>query len=88
MGEHVAIASINSPMQCMMKKVCAQCLQRHVDPETGKEEFVFSCFDQDQKMDNVDFKFLNSRLRQNTVLEKLSANLIGMMTDSVDLPHI
>jgi len=49
---------------------------------------VFSCFDQDQKMDNVDFKFLNSRLRQNTVLEKLSANLIGMMTDSADLPHI
>lgn len=88
MGEHVAIASINSPMQCMMKKVCAQCLQRHVDPETGKEEFVFSCFDQDQKMDDVDFKFLNSRLRQNTVLEKLSANLIGMMTDSADLPHI
>ena len=33
---HVGIGSINSPMQCMMKEVCAQCLQRHVDPETGK----------------------------------------------------
>ena len=30
--EHVGIASINSPMQCMMKEVCAQCLQKHVDP--------------------------------------------------------
>ena len=30
--EHVAIASINSPMQCMMKEVCAQCLQRQIDP--------------------------------------------------------
>src|SRR5437764_15398923 len=29
---HTAIASINSPMQCMMKEVCAQCLQRHVNP--------------------------------------------------------
>ena len=22
----------------MMKEVCAQCLQKHVDPETGKED--------------------------------------------------
>src|SRR5206468_8776230 len=70
--EHVGIASINSPMQCMMKQVCAQCLQRHVDPTTGKESFVFSCFNQDQKMDEVDFINLRARLRQNTVLEKLS----------------
>ncbi|EQD49629.1 hypothetical protein B2A_07604, partial [mine drainage metagenome] len=26
---HVALASINSPMQCMMKAICAQCLQSH-----------------------------------------------------------
>ena len=26
--DHRAIASINSPMQCMMKEICAQCLQR------------------------------------------------------------
>ena len=35
--EHEAIGSINSPMQCMMKEICAQCLQKHVDPVTGKE---------------------------------------------------
>ena len=64
--EHVAIASINSPMQCMMKEVCAQCLQKHVDPVTGKETFVFSCFNQDQEMDRVDFPNLAARLRQNT----------------------
>ncbi len=34
---HRAIGSINSPMQCMMKEICAQCLQPHVDPATGKE---------------------------------------------------
>jgi NAD(P)H-flavin reductase len=70
--EHVGIGSINSPMQCMMKQVCAQCLQRHVDPQTQKESFVFSCFNQDQHLDHVDFANLRARLRQNTVLEKLT----------------
>lgn len=69
---HTAIASINSPMQCMMKEVCAQCLQRHVDPVTGKESFVFTCFNQDQDMDKVDFNNLNTRLKNNSVLEKLT----------------
>ncbi|HEV8436025.1 MAG TPA: FAD-dependent oxidoreductase, partial [Thermoanaerobaculia bacterium] len=69
---HVGIGSINSPMQCMMKQVCAQCLQRHVDPATGKESYVFSCFNQDQPLDEVDFVNLRARLRQNTVLEKMT----------------
>jgi len=68
--KHLAIASINSPMQCMMKEVCAQCLQRHVDPHTGKETFVFSCYNQDQQLDHVDFDNLRSRLRQQSVQEK------------------
>jgi NADPH-dependent glutamate synthase beta subunit-like oxidoreductase/NAD(P)H-flavin reductase len=69
---HVAIASINSPMQCMMKEICAQCLQRHIDPDTGKETIVFSCSNQDQRQDVVDWKNLADRLRQNTVQEKLT----------------
>ncbi|MSR74138.1 MAG: pyridine nucleotide-disulfide oxidoreductase [Planctomycetes bacterium] len=79
LGTHAAIGSINSPMQCMMKEVCAQCLQRHVDPVTGKESFVFSCFDQDQCLDKVDFVHLNLRLRQNGVLEKLTAGVIALL---------
>ncbi len=70
--QHIAIGSINSPMQCMMKEVCAQCLQRHVNPHTGEEFFVFSCFNQDQNLDFVDFKNLNDRLRANSIQEKLS----------------
>jgi NADPH-dependent glutamate synthase beta subunit-like oxidoreductase/NAD(P)H-flavin reductase len=69
---HHAIGSINSPMQCMMKGICAQCLCKHVDAETGKEYFVYSCYNQDQDLDKVDFPHLNARLRQNTVQEKLS----------------
>ncbi len=70
--DHTAIGSINSPMQCMMKGVCAQCLCKHVDPHTGEEYFVYSCYNQDQDLDRVDFPNLNARLRQNTVQEKLS----------------
>jgi NADPH-dependent glutamate synthase beta subunit-like oxidoreductase/NAD(P)H-flavin reductase len=69
---HTAIGSINSPMQCMMKGVCAQCLCKHVDPHTGEEYFVYSCYNQDQDLDHVDFQNLNARLRQNSVQEKLS----------------
>ena len=86
--EHVGIASINSPMQCMMKEICAQCLQKHVDPATGREEFIFSCFNQDQEMDRVDFPNLNMRLRQNTVQEKLSSRWLDHLLETVDLPHI
>jgi NADPH-dependent glutamate synthase beta subunit-like oxidoreductase/NAD(P)H-flavin reductase len=85
--EHVAIASVNSPMQCMMKEVCAQCLQRHVDPTTGKESIVFSCFNQDQLMDRVDFFNLNARLRQNTVQEKLTNLWLGHLLAGAGLEH-
>lgn len=67
-----AIASINSPMQCMMKEICGQCIQRHIDPKTGKESYVFSCMNQDQNMDTVDFEMLSDRLHQNSVQEKLT----------------
>ena len=69
--KHVAIASINSPMQCMMKEICGQCLQKHIDPITGKESYVFSCSNQDQNIDQVDFYHLGDRLAQNNLLEKM-----------------
>ncbi|MGE3518447.1 MAG: FAD-dependent oxidoreductase [Vicinamibacterales bacterium] len=85
---HIGIGSINSPMQCMMKEVCAQCLQRHVDPVTGRESFVFSCFNQDQELDRVDFPNLAARLRQNTVQEKLSNLWLDHLLEGEGLPHV
>ena len=73
---HKAFGSINSPMQCMMKEICAQCLQLHRDPLTGKETVVFSCFNQDQELDRVDFANLRQRLRQNGVQERVAAQWI------------
>jgi len=73
---HRGIASINSPMQCMMKEICAQCLQPQHDPATGKLSYVFSCFNQDQALDSVDFAGLDARLSQNAVQEKLTAQWV------------
>ncbi|MDM8335305.1 ferredoxin reductase domain-containing protein [Wolbachia pipientis] len=73
---HVAISSINSPMQCMMKEICAQCVQRHINMETGEENYVYSCSNQDQDMEFVDFDFLSERLKQNSLQEKLTAKWI------------
>jgi NAD(P)H-flavin reductase len=82
---HEAIGSINSPMQCMMKEICAQCLQRHVDPITGKESYVYSCFNQDQPLDCVDFQHLHERLKQNGVQEKLTKQWIDRCLMQLEL---
>ena len=74
--DHEAIGSINSPMQCMMKEICAQCLQLHKDPISGEETVVFTCFNQDQPLDVVDFGSLRERLGQNAVQEKMTAQWI------------
>ncbi len=70
---HTAIGSINSPMQCMMKEICAQCVQKHVDPATGRESYVYSCFNQDQPLDLVSWPHLRDRLSQQSLAEKLTA---------------
>lgn len=82
---HAAIGSINSPMQCMMKEICAQCLQTHIDPETGKATVVFSCFNQDQPLDVVDFEGLRQRLGQNRAQERLTALWIDHCLKALDL---
>jgi hypothetical protein len=64
-----AITSLNAPMQCMMKGVCSQCLQKRVN-EKGEEEFFYSCASQDQNTDKLDFAHLQARCEQNALMEK------------------
>jgi NADPH-dependent glutamate synthase beta subunit-like oxidoreductase/NAD(P)H-flavin reductase len=85
--DHAGIASINSPMQCMMKEICAQCLQRHFDPATGEETVVFSCFNQDQALDRVDFDVLRARLSLNGVQEKLTRLWIDRCLRQLGVRH-
>src|SRR5207245_10203697 len=85
---HVGIASINSPMQCMMKEICAQCLQKHRDPQTGKESIVFSCFDQDQPMDRVDWRNLRARIRSTPFQVQPSALWLDRLLSASRLTRV
>lgn len=67
---HKAICSLNSPMQCMMKGICGQCIQTTVNSITGQAQVIFACSAQDQLLDEVDFEILHDRLKQNSLLEK------------------
>ena len=45
---------------------------------------MFSCFNQDQPLDCVDFHALSDRLRQNSLQEKLTAQWIAHCLPSFD----
>ncbi|MHB0989740.1 MAG: hypothetical protein ACYC3O_05400 [Burkholderiales bacterium] len=77
-----ALVAVNSPMQCMMKEVCAQCLCQHHDPETRQPAgIVFSCFNQHQPLFAVDFGNLKARQGQNSVQEKMSNLWLSYLLD-------
>lgn len=77
-----ALVAVNSPMQCMMKEVCAQCLCQHHDPETKLPTgVVFSCFNQHQPLFAVDFGNLKARQGQNSVQEKVSNLWLSYLLD-------
>jgi hypothetical protein len=69
----------------MMKEICGQCLQIHRDPATGDETVVFSCANQDQPLQLVDFGSLRMRLRQNSAQEKLTRRWIEFVTSGLEV---
>jgi NADPH-dependent glutamate synthase beta subunit-like oxidoreductase/NAD(P)H-flavin reductase len=69
-----ALGTAGSPMQCMLKGVCAQCLQWQKDPDTGKRtRAVFSCAEQDQPLAWIDLDNLQARQQQNRLPDRLTA---------------
>lgn len=74
-----AITSLNAPMQCMLKGVCSQCLQKR-KKDDGSEEYFYSCADQDQNIDNFNFEHLHNRCQQNSLSEKLSKTWLGYLS--------
>jgi NADPH-dependent glutamate synthase beta subunit-like oxidoreductase/NAD(P)H-flavin reductase len=65
--------SVYGNMQCMLKGVCAQCLQWQIDPETGQRtKAVFACSWQDQPLEIIDIDHIDARQMQNRLLEQLS----------------
>jgi NADPH-dependent glutamate synthase beta subunit-like oxidoreductase/NAD(P)H-flavin reductase len=73
----VGITSLNSPMQCMLKGVCAQCLQKKTD-KNGQTRYFYACLSQDQKMLEIDFDFLKKRCSQNSLPEKLTNSWLSL----------
>jgi hypothetical protein len=66
-------AGVYGNMQCMLKGVCAQCLQWQIDPETGERtKAVFACSWQDQPLEIIDIEHMNERQQQNRLLDQLS----------------
>lgn len=67
------VASVYVPMQCMLKGVCAQCLQWQIDPATGQRtKAIFACSWQDQPLDLIDLNNVDERLSQNRLQEHLT----------------
>ncbi|HJD55771.1 MAG TPA: FAD-dependent oxidoreductase [Rickettsia endosymbiont of Pyrocoelia pectoralis] len=67
-GENTEIiVSVNSSMQCMMKGICGQCIQKVED----ERKYIFACKNQNQKIEIVDLKSLKTRLLQNSLQEKI-----------------
>ncbi|MEA3290876.1 MAG: FAD-dependent oxidoreductase, partial [Pseudomonadota bacterium] len=65
--------AVGSPMQCMLKGVCGQCLQWQIDPETGdRTRAVFSCAQQDQPLLQIDLDNLIARQNQNRLMEHIT----------------
>jgi len=70
------VAGVAAPMQCMMKEICARCLQPVRDPVSGETRILFACADQNLSIDDVDLAALHERLGQNSVQEKLTRRWI------------
>src|SRR3990167_2705336 len=65
--------SVYGNMQCMLKGVCAQCLQWQIDPETGQRtKAVFACSWQDQPLEIIDIDHIDERRAQNALLDQIS----------------
>lgn len=81
--------SVYGNMQCMLKGVCAQCLQWQIDPETGQRtKAVFACSWQDQPLEIIDIDHIDARQLQNHLLDKLSSLWIDHVFQQYDIQRV
>lgn len=75
-------------MQCMLKGVCAQCLQWQIDPETGQRtKAVFACSWQDQPLEIIDIDHIEERQQQNRLLDELGKLWVDYIFTQYHIPH-
>ncbi len=83
------VGSVYGNMQCMLKGVCAQCLQWQIDPETGRRtKAVFACSWQDEPLEIIDIDHLLARKAQNHLQEEISLRWLNHILASNQLPRV
>ncbi|MFN3235299.1 MAG: hypothetical protein ACE365_07835 [Gammaproteobacteria bacterium] len=85
----IVSGSAYAPMQCMLKGVCAQCLQWQVDPETGQRtKAVYGCSWQDQPLELIDYDNLHDRQTQNHLQETLGNLWLDYLFETSNIEKI
>lgn len=83
-----ATGTVGSPMQCMLKGVCGQCLQWQINPDTGQRtKPVFACAQQDQPLFWIDLNNLQARQSQNYLPERLTAHWLNYLLQQESSPR-
>lgn len=83
------LGSVYGNMQCMLKGVCAQCLQWQIDPETGQRtKAVFACSWQDQPLEIIDIDHIDARQLQNRLHEHISSLWVDHLFKQYDIPRV
>ncbi|MBV8803012.1 MAG: FAD-dependent oxidoreductase [Gammaproteobacteria bacterium] len=81
--------SVHSTMQCMLKGVCAQCLQWQIDPETGKRtKAVFACSWPDQPLELIHIENIDERRIQNHLHEKISSLWVDYLFEKYAIERV
>lgn len=81
--------SVYGNMQCMLKGVCAQCLQWQIDPETGQRtKAIFACSWQDQPLEIIDINHIDARSLQNRLMDQLGNFWVDHIFNKYDIARI
>ncbi len=70
--EHKIYANLHMNLQCMMKKICGQCLCTVKQPD-GSDKKVFACSQTDYDLTLMPFDELATKAQQNSALNKFMA---------------
>lgn len=82
-------AAVYGNMQCMLKGVCAQCLQWQIDPETGlRTKAVFACSWQDQPLEIIDIDHMDARKMQNSLHEQMGKLWVDYVFDKYAVARV
>lgn len=93
LSDNVSIkAAVHGPMQCMLKGICAQCLQWQIDPETGeRKKAVYACSWQDQPIDLIDWQAFDDRFEQHGAVKRLHDqyhHFISVINDDIEVTKV